>query len=427
MSVRDDYTTGEQLDHVDWNAAAVKVNTPPTTTISANDVQDTSTRKIPSPQQLLDFAAKAGMTDITNAVTALKASVPSAGDNLLKLYNSIQTLNGLVTGNAPDANLIVDRIQEILQVFATYPEGVDIVQALAGKVATVDVVNDLATTIPGKVADARALKALNDLITGLNAVSQALINKSIDGLANNISNIRASSIYPADTKEVQATAFNVANAALAYENFVFWDDFSDRADSGPGVLGTAIGGGVYTVLGYGLDQGNQPLSRIVSKRWLAVADGVANQTTYAIQSMAERISNIGARFKWIPATFGTDEAVMIFLVSQAGGTAIVGTSVHLRVTRASLSVDFFTGYVSTNVATFTFQTMIPLNREVSANFNFDGNTLRWNVAGNFGTHTDARYGSNIGNFGTWEPFFNSVNGGNSLSIAAVWCKATPWA
>lgn len=423
MVVRQDYITGEQLDHNDWNGVAAKSNTPPVTAVSANDITETSTRRFLTTQQIADFQAKAAMSDVTNAVNALKASVPTAGDNLLKLYNSIQSLNTLVTGNTPDANAVTDRITEILQIFSTYPEGVDIVQSLAGKASTTDVVNNLTTTIPGKLADARALKSLKDLIDGLNTVSQAYVNKSIDGLTNNISNIRAASIYPADT--IEAGAAVGGSSILALADFAFYDDFSDRADTAAGVLGTATGGGTYEILGPGIDEGQPALSRITSKRWVALADGVASQTTYAIQQLPEKVVNIGGRFKWIPASFGGDEAVMIFIVSVAGSTSFPQNCVHIRVTRGSISIDFFNG-TSTNVASISYQQMIALNREISVNLSFDGNTLRWNVGGNFGTHTDARYISNTGNFAIWEPYFNSVNGANSLSIGAIWCKSTPW-
>jgi lysophospholipase L1-like esterase len=89
-------------------------------------------------QQALAANAQAITTATDGVVTTLRGSVPTAGNTLAKLYASIQTLIAIVGGSAPDADAFVNTVTELLAIFATYPEGVDLVQALAGKVGVND-------------------------------------------------------------------------------------------------------------------------------------------------------------------------------------------------------------------------------------------------------------------------------------------------
>ena len=104
----------------------------------------------------------------TALLATIRDGVAGAGDTLAKQYALIQAINAIIGGSAADPDFIVNTVTEILSVFATYPEGMDLLAALAGKVATADVVNTLTQTAAGKVLDARqgaALKALIDTIT----------------------------------------------------------------------------------------------------------------------------------------------------------------------------------------------------------------------------------------------------------------------
>jgi hypothetical protein len=113
--------------------------------------------------------ASASLMDTKDAVTltTIRGGVVTAGDNLSKLYALIQTLNTLVTGTTPDGDSVTNTIQEIVTIFATYPEGVDVATVLAGKINTSAIVNTLVETSTGKVLDATQGKALKDLIDTL--------------------------------------------------------------------------------------------------------------------------------------------------------------------------------------------------------------------------------------------------------------------
>jgi hypothetical protein len=121
-----------------------------------------------SPQDLTNYYTKPqDNANLAAAIASIKNGVPTAGDDLNKLYTLIQTLNGLVTGGTPDGDAFVNTIAEVLGIFASYPEGVDLVTALGGKVAATAIVNTLTETASGKVLDARQGKALKDLIDAL--------------------------------------------------------------------------------------------------------------------------------------------------------------------------------------------------------------------------------------------------------------------
>ncbi|HEY0056269.1 MAG TPA: hypothetical protein VGB63_13010 [Pedobacter sp.] len=115
----------------------------------------------------------------SEVTTALRNGVPLDGDDLNKLYNSLQTLNSIVTGTTPDANNLVGTIQELLAIFATYPEGVDLVTALGNKIETSAIINTLTEVTSGKVLDARQGKILNDAINAINQFSEAKVRATV--------------------------------------------------------------------------------------------------------------------------------------------------------------------------------------------------------------------------------------------------------
>lgn len=112
------------------------------------------------------------------AVTALGVQLidgaDSGNDTFKKLSDKIAALNAIVGSSAPDGDSLVNTVTELLAIFATFPEGVDVVTVLAGKVNTTDIYNALDCIVSGKVLDARQGKALKDLIDALTATVSAL-------------------------------------------------------------------------------------------------------------------------------------------------------------------------------------------------------------------------------------------------------------
>ncbi|WP_278035879.1 hypothetical protein [Flavobacterium nitratireducens] len=86
---------------------------------------------------------------------------------LKKLADELRAHAAIIGGTAPDGDSVVNTVTELLAVMATFPEGVDLVTLLAGKVNVSDVYNALDCVVTGKVADARQLKVLNDALTAL--------------------------------------------------------------------------------------------------------------------------------------------------------------------------------------------------------------------------------------------------------------------
>lgn len=122
-----------------------------------------------------------------SAVATIRNGVVTAGDDLAKLYALIQTINALIGAGVTDGDALVNTVTELLTVFATYPEGTDILTALNSKINTSAIVNTLIETTSGKVLDARQGKALNDLITALTSTvagKQAALGFTPENVAN---------------------------------------------------------------------------------------------------------------------------------------------------------------------------------------------------------------------------------------------------
>ena len=124
----------------------------------------------------IEAAAQSDLTqeisDRQSADTQIIDGATGNGDTLRKLENRLVAAEAIIGSAAGDSDNVVDTVRELLAVFANMPEGVDIVNALAGKVNTSDIYNALDCIISGKALDARQGKVLNDAITTLsNAVS----------------------------------------------------------------------------------------------------------------------------------------------------------------------------------------------------------------------------------------------------------------
>lgn len=210
----------------------------------------------------------------------------------------------------------------------------------------------------------------------------------------------------------------VGSNTLAYRDLLFYDDFN-RANTSAGSLGTSTSGSTYDLLGAGLVIGTAE-TKIVNGRWVANRNGTTNETTYATQTFIEVVRNIGGRWKWVTGNGGTDESVMIFIVGQLPSVDIVYNCVHIRVNRFNVSFDFFVNGVSSSTKTVAFDATLVLDRDITAEFTFIGNTCIYAIAGYTGTVVDDRFNTQLGKYATWEPFFNNPSGINALSIAAVW-------
>lgn len=112
-----------------------------------------------------------------NLITQIINGAPSDGDTLKELNDKIIALQAIVGGTSPDGDSIVNTVTELLAVFASFPEGVNLVTLLAGKVNTTDVYNALDCIVANKVLDARQGKVLNDLITALTTVVGNKVDK----------------------------------------------------------------------------------------------------------------------------------------------------------------------------------------------------------------------------------------------------------
>jgi hypothetical protein len=127
-------------------------------------------------------------------ITQLIDGAPIDGNTLKELNDKIIAVQAIVGGTTPDGDALVNTVNELLQVFATFPEGVDLVTLLAGKVNTADVYNALDCIVAGKVADARQLKVLSDLIVALQSAKEDTANKSQDVEVDKLSTTKFASV-----------------------------------------------------------------------------------------------------------------------------------------------------------------------------------------------------------------------------------------
>ena len=100
---------------------------------------------------------KAFIGEATNAISGLMTA---------QHVTDLETLMALFES---DSDTVVNTIAEVLAIFAQYPEGVDLVTALAGKVNTTDIVNDLTTGGATKVLSAEQGKQLNIAVNELDS------------------------------------------------------------------------------------------------------------------------------------------------------------------------------------------------------------------------------------------------------------------
>ena len=100
-------------------------------------------------------------------ITQIINGAPADANTLKELNDKILAVQAIIGGATEDGDSLVNTVAELLAVFSTYSEGVDLVSLLAGKVDKTDIYNALDCIVAGKVLDARQGKVLNDLITAL--------------------------------------------------------------------------------------------------------------------------------------------------------------------------------------------------------------------------------------------------------------------
>ena len=164
-----------------------------------------------------DLSGLATTSALSSAIAALAGTAPTEGNTLGKLYDLITALSALAGGSTPDGDLIVNTVAEVLAVFANYPEGLNVLTALADKINTSAIVNNLNQTVPGSVLDATQGKILNDAIASKqNTLASGENIKTINGASvlgnGNIAITSVASLSSTTSTEV----FNaIASAAIA--------------------------------------------------------------------------------------------------------------------------------------------------------------------------------------------------------------------
>ena len=156
------------------------------------NVLDTETQVLGSASSiaagLMSVADKLKVDAIASDIATALNSAKAYADNLVLRTNLVSvlgeastSLNGLMSaddkahlealyallGDSSDADSVVDTINEVLAIFNQYPEGADLVSALALKVNISDIVDDLVTENAGKPLSAKQGKVLKGLIDTL--------------------------------------------------------------------------------------------------------------------------------------------------------------------------------------------------------------------------------------------------------------------
>jgi pimeloyl-ACP methyl ester carboxylesterase len=138
--------------------------------LSTNDYDNTEKQKNSDNASNITAEISARQLADSGLVTQLVDSAPADLNTIGKVAAKLNTIVALVQGNSPDADNIVNTIQELLAVFANYPEGASIADALSGKLNKTDVYAGVDQTVPGKVADATAVKTLTDNLNMLSGL-----------------------------------------------------------------------------------------------------------------------------------------------------------------------------------------------------------------------------------------------------------------
>lgn len=104
------------------------------------------------------------VSDVAAVYDQIVAGAPTDYNTLNKIATKLSAVISLVGSSSADTDTIVNTVAEILAVFQNYPEGLNLLTALAGKVNTSDIINNLNQVVAGKVLDAAQGKVLKDLL-----------------------------------------------------------------------------------------------------------------------------------------------------------------------------------------------------------------------------------------------------------------------
>lgn len=268
-------------------------------------------------------------TVINNLITVLKGG---SSETIASLKSSVDAINAIIGSATPDADAFVNTVKELLAIFSTFPEGVDILAIISSKVNIADIVNNLSQVISGKVLDATQGKVLKDLIDGNTASiasNLALINTNTSNIAANTSAIALkanasdiSSTVILTRANLDATFKIYSNPALTGAvnvNYLAWFYNFGRPANSAEVTNLAGGGFTLTdpldvndkivLIG---SMGSQPANSIVAtyNDMIAKATGGRELTIYVLEDTVNMGGGKGA-YKYVPG-FGIGQIAINF-------------------------------------------------------------------------------------------------------------------
>lgn len=89
-------------------------------------------------------------------------TLPVSFDTIYKIATELNTIKTLIGAGVTDGDAFVNTVTELLSVFSTFPEGVDILTAINARLLKTDVTESQTETVAGKAADATVIKLLFD-------------------------------------------------------------------------------------------------------------------------------------------------------------------------------------------------------------------------------------------------------------------------
>ncbi|MBF9252493.1 hypothetical protein I2I11_04235 [Pontibacter sp. 172403-2] len=105
----------------------------------------------------------------SSTVTQLRDGVTADGDTLNKQNLRLKAIEAIIGDATPDADTVVNKLNEALEILQNYPEGTNLLGLIAGKADKADIYNALDAITPGKMLDATQGKVLMDAINTLAA------------------------------------------------------------------------------------------------------------------------------------------------------------------------------------------------------------------------------------------------------------------
>lgn len=201
---------------------------------------------------------------------------------------------------------------------------------------------------------------------------------------------------------------------------LFFDNFS-RTDTSAGDLGAVPGYGTYTLLGTNALAAATD-GRVSNGRFVTTGASVV----YATQNLRAPVNRIGAKIAWTTGNGGGNAGTHAFLITPDNSAPglIANSAIHVTVTRSQFVIGYIASQVITSLNTFVFPATLSLNTDYVADFQIDGNTLFYNVAGVVGQLKLPIMASiTFGNYATWEHYYAGSSVSETCSTGAVWAGA----